>query len=60
MQKGYKVTILNDIENQPIESYCLNYDFYINQCLIIINKIKNKFVESHISNQSEQMELKFD
>lgn len=59
LQKGFWVTIVNDIQDIPITDYCLNYDFYINQCLVIINTIKNRFTESHIANIPSQLELTF-
>lgn len=57
MQKGYFVTIVNNINAVDFESSFINYDFYINQCRGIINTIKRKHVESHTANIVEQLQL---
>lgn len=38
MQKGYLVTVLNDVpDHESIDEFCLNYEFYINEAMKMIN-----------------------
>jgi len=40
IESGYLCTILNKIEDDNAKNYDINYDYYINECYKIINKIK--------------------
>jgi hypothetical protein len=57
LQRGYYVTIVNHVDALEFEKYHIDYDFYINQCLGIINTIKSKHVESHTEQMAEQLTL---
>lgn len=52
---GENVEVLNDFdESQPIDSYDINFDFYINECQKYISEIENStfnfsFVEEEVS-----------
>jgi hypothetical protein len=60
LQKGYLVTIVNRVDSDlPFENYKINYDFYINGCLTIINTIRKNYTDSHTKDMTEQLELKF-
>jgi hypothetical protein len=57
MQKGFFVTVTNDVdESLSIESYSLNYEFYINQAKAMINITKPIGKETHLA-QTEQLSI---
>lgn len=60
LQKGYLVTVVNRVDNDiPFENYKINYDFYINGCLSIINTIRKNYTDSHTKDDVEQLQLSF-
>ena len=42
INKGYQVTIFNKYVEKPFEQYNINYDFYIKECIKIIQTIEDK------------------
>lgn len=48
IQKGYYVSIVNDVEDKPIDEYKINYDFYIMTTKAMLHLTKPRNRETHV------------